>query len=167
MFFYLNIIDIQIILCNNIHYYSNMHWTECEFTWMCHRRCEFSSQVCAERKWAWPSPGGLPIATARACLACSCSSGDAWSARETSPTQHPPNDRPWAGIEGSAAAMNDKYHRAARDGHLHLLKDATRKDLNAPDEDGMTPTLWAAHHGNLDALRLLVGRGWVMLELFM
>ncbi|XP_026131834.1 Usher syndrome type-1G protein homolog [Carassius auratus] len=55
--------------------------------------------------------------------------------------------------------MNDKYHRAARDGHLHLLKDATRKDLNAPDEDGMTPTLWAAHHGNLDALRLLVARG--------
>ncbi|XP_056098280.1 pre-mRNA splicing regulator USH1G [Rhinichthys klamathensis goyatoka] len=55
--------------------------------------------------------------------------------------------------------MNDKYHRAARDGHLHLLRDATRKDLNAPDEDGMTPTLWAAHHGNLDALRLLVARG--------
>ncbi|XP_018919279.1 Usher syndrome type-1G protein [Cyprinus carpio] len=55
--------------------------------------------------------------------------------------------------------MNDKYHRAARDGHLHLLKEATRKDLNAPDEDGMTPTLWAAHHGNLDALRLLVARG--------
>uniref|UniRef100_A0A672QKN2 USH1 protein network component sans n=1 Tax=Sinocyclocheilus grahami TaxID=75366 RepID=A0A672QKN2_SINGR len=55
--------------------------------------------------------------------------------------------------------MDDKYHRAARDGHLHLLKDATRKDLNAPDEDGMTPTLWAAHHGNLDALRLLVARG--------
>ncbi|KAG1930378.1 Usher syndrome type-1G protein homolog [Pimephales promelas] len=55
--------------------------------------------------------------------------------------------------------MNDKYHRAARDGHLHLLREATRKDLNAPDEDGMTPTLWAAHHGNVDALRLLVARG--------
>ncbi|XP_051958384.1 pre-mRNA splicing regulator USH1G [Xyrauchen texanus] len=55
--------------------------------------------------------------------------------------------------------MNDKYHRAARDGYLNLLREATRKDLNAPDEDGMTPTLWAAHHGNLDALRLVVGRG--------
>ncbi|KAI7796735.1 putative Usher syndrome type-1G protein-like [Triplophysa rosa] len=55
--------------------------------------------------------------------------------------------------------MNDKYHRAARDGHLELLKEATRKDLNAPDDDGMTPTLWAAHHGNLHALRLVVGRG--------
>ncbi|KAF7698207.1 Usher syndrome type-1G protein homolog isoform X2 [Silurus meridionalis] len=55
--------------------------------------------------------------------------------------------------------MNDKYHRAARDGYLDLLKEATRKDLNAPDEDGMTPTLWAAYHGNLDALRLIVARG--------
>ena len=27
------------------------------------------------------------------------------------------------------------------------------------DEDGMTPTLWAAFEGNLEALRLLVGRG--------
>lgn len=57
--------------------------------------------------------------------------------------------------------MNDRYHRAARDGYLDVLKEATRKELNAPDEDGMTPTLWAAYHGNLEALRLIVGRGWV------
>lgn len=57
--------------------------------------------------------------------------------------------------------MNDRYHKAARDGYLDLLKEATRKDLNAPDEDGMTPTLWAAYHGNLEALRLIVSRGWV------
>ncbi|XP_061830237.1 pre-mRNA splicing regulator USH1G [Nerophis lumbriciformis] len=55
--------------------------------------------------------------------------------------------------------MNDRYHKAARDGYLNLLKEATRKDLNAPDEDGMTPTLWAAYHGNLEALRLIVARG--------
>ncbi|XP_071389902.1 pre-mRNA splicing regulator USH1G isoform X2 [Centroberyx affinis] len=55
--------------------------------------------------------------------------------------------------------MNDRYHKAARDGYLDLLREATRKDLNAPDEDGMTPTLWAAYHGNLEALRLIVGRG--------
>uniref|UniRef100_A0A096LRY8 USH1 protein network component sans n=1 Tax=Poecilia formosa TaxID=48698 RepID=A0A096LRY8_POEFO len=55
--------------------------------------------------------------------------------------------------------MNDRYHRAARDGYLDILKEATRKELNAPDEDGMTPTLWAAYHGNLEALRLIVGRG--------
>lgn len=57
--------------------------------------------------------------------------------------------------------MNDRYHKAARDGYLDLLKEATRKDLNAPDEDGMTPTLWAAYHGNLEALRMIVSRGWV------
>ncbi|XP_068610733.1 pre-mRNA splicing regulator USH1G-like [Brachionichthys hirsutus] len=55
--------------------------------------------------------------------------------------------------------MNDRYHRAARDGYLAALKEATRKELNAPDEDGMTPTLWAAYRGNLEALRLVVGRG--------
>jgi hypothetical protein len=27
------------------------------------------------------------------------------------------------------------------------------------DEDGMSPTLWASFEGNLDALRLIVGRG--------
>ncbi|KAJ3608538.1 hypothetical protein NHX12_025585 [Muraenolepis orangiensis] len=55
--------------------------------------------------------------------------------------------------------MNDRYHRAARDGYLDVLKEATRKELNAPDEDGMTPTLWASYHGNIGALRLIVGRG--------
>ncbi|KAM9411247.1 pre-mRNA splicing regulator USH1G-like [Salvelinus alpinus] len=59
----------------------------------------------------------------------------------------------------AVGTMNDKYHRAARDGYLDLLREATRKQLNAPDEDGMTPTLWAAYHGNLDALRLVVERG--------
>ncbi|XP_059180457.1 pre-mRNA splicing regulator USH1G-like [Centropristis striata] len=55
--------------------------------------------------------------------------------------------------------MTDRYHRAARDGYLDVLKEAARKELNAPDEDGMTPTLWAAYHGNLPALRLIVSRG--------
>ncbi|KAG8185022.1 hypothetical protein JTE90_017046 [Oedothorax gibbosus] len=54
----------------------------------------------------------------------------------------------------------DRFHRAARDGFLDLLRDATRKDCNSVDEDGMTPTLWAAYYGNLDALRLIVGRGF-------
>lgn len=53
----------------------------------------------------------------------------------------------------------DKFHRAARDGYLDLLREATRKDCNSPDEDGMTPTIWSAYYGHLDALRLLVGRG--------
>ncbi|XP_074475459.1 pre-mRNA splicing regulator USH1G [Sebastes fasciatus] len=55
--------------------------------------------------------------------------------------------------------MTDRYHRAARDGYLEVLKEATRKELNASDEDGMTPTLWASYHGNLETLRTITGRG--------
>ncbi|XP_071766567.2 ankyrin repeat and SAM domain-containing protein 4B [Centroberyx gerrardi] len=51
-----------------------------------------------------------------------------------------------------------RYHKAAIDGYLDLLKEATRKDLNTPDEDGMTPTLWAAFHGHVDALQLICSR---------
>ncbi|XP_043199515.1 Usher syndrome type-1G protein homolog [Amphibalanus amphitrite] len=53
----------------------------------------------------------------------------------------------------------DRFHRAARDGYLDLLHEASKRDCNSQDEDGMTPTLWAAHEGHLDALRLIVGRG--------
>ncbi|XP_078414946.1 ankyrin repeat and SAM domain-containing protein 4B [Cetorhinus maximus] len=55
--------------------------------------------------------------------------------------------------------MSDRYHKAARDGYLGPLKEATRRDLNNPDEDGMTPTLWAAYHGHLEALQLICSRG--------
>ncbi|XP_062388053.1 ankyrin repeat and SAM domain-containing protein 4B [Sardina pilchardus] len=51
-----------------------------------------------------------------------------------------------------------RYHKAAIDGYLELLKEATTQDLNTPDEDGMTPTLWAAYHGNLEALQLICSR---------
>ena len=55
--------------------------------------------------------------------------------------------------------MSSRYHRAAADGNLELLKEATRKDLNASDEDGMTPTLLAAYHGRLEALEIICRRG--------
>jgi len=45
-----------------------------------------------------------------------------------------------------------RYHRAAKDGATHILKEATKKDLNQQDGDGMTPTLWAAYYGHLKAL---------------
>ncbi|XP_028311310.1 ankyrin repeat and SAM domain-containing protein 4B [Gouania willdenowi] len=51
-----------------------------------------------------------------------------------------------------------RYHKAAVDGYLDLLKEATRKDLNTADEDGMTPTLLAAFHGHVDALQLICSR---------
>ncbi|XP_054247211.1 ankyrin repeat and SAM domain-containing protein 4B [Indicator indicator] len=55
--------------------------------------------------------------------------------------------------------MSSRYHKAAADGNLDLLKEATRKDLNTSDEDGMTPTLLAAYHGYLEALEVICGRG--------
>ena len=55
--------------------------------------------------------------------------------------------------------MTEIYHKAARDGYLDLLKEASRRDADRPDEDGRSPTLWAAYHGNVEALRLLVSRG--------
>ncbi|XP_014472615.1 PREDICTED: Usher syndrome type-1G protein homolog [Dinoponera quadriceps] len=54
---------------------------------------------------------------------------------------------------------SERFHKAARDGALDVLKEATRKDCNARDEGGMTPTLWAAFEGHIDTLRLLVARG--------
>ena len=56
--------------------------------------------------------------------------------------------------------MTEIYHKAARDGYLDILKEATRRDADRPDEDGRSPVLWAAYEGNLDALRLLVSRGY-------
>ncbi|KAJ6659682.1 hypothetical protein lerEdw1_018395 [Lerista edwardsae] len=55
--------------------------------------------------------------------------------------------------------MSTRYHQAAVDSHLELLKEATRKDLNTSDTDGMTPTLQAAYHGNLEALEIICRRG--------
>ncbi len=37
--------------------------------------------------------------------------------------------------------MSDRYHRAAQDGYLEVLREATKKDCNTRDGDGMTPTL--------------------------
>ncbi|NWX95676.1 ANS4B protein, partial [Nothoprocta ornata] len=55
--------------------------------------------------------------------------------------------------------MSTRYHKAAADGNLELLKEATKKDLNTPNEDGMTPTLLAAYHGYLEALEVTCRRG--------
>lgn len=61
--------------------------------------------------------------------------------------------------------MVDIYHRAARDGYVELLKTASKRDANRKDEDGMTPVHYAASCGNVEALRLLVGKGQVFVHL--
>lgn len=59
--------------------------------------------------------------------------------------------------------MGDRFHRAARDGStqkgLELLKEATSRDLNRPDKEGMTPTLIAAEQGHVEAFKTCVSRG--------
>jgi Usher syndrome type-1G protein len=39
------------------------------------------------------------------------------------------------------------------------LKEAVKKEINAKDADGMTPLLYAAFEGKLEAMKLLIGRG--------
>ncbi|XP_055352622.1 pre-mRNA splicing regulator USH1G-like [Paramacrobiotus metropolitanus] len=60
---------------------------------------------------------------------------------------------------GSSAKWTDRFHHAAKDGNLDILQTANNKDLNQQDEDGMTPTNYAALYGNLAALRVITGRG--------
>nr|XP_056722429.1 ankyrin repeat and SAM domain-containing protein 4B [Euleptes europaea] len=55
--------------------------------------------------------------------------------------------------------MSTRYHQAAADGNLELLKEATQKDLNTSDVDGMTPTLLASYHGRLEAMEVICRRG--------
>ncbi|KAL8573606.1 hypothetical protein ACOMHN_007159 [Nucella lapillus] len=55
--------------------------------------------------------------------------------------------------------MSQRFINAAKDGYLDMLVQATKRDLNVADEDGMTAVMWAAHNGHLDALRIIVGRG--------
>lgn len=59
----------------------------------------------------------------------------------------------------AAEKMSTRYHQAASDSYLELLKEATKRDLNLSDDDGMTPTLLAAYHGNLEALEIICSRG--------
>lgn len=59
----------------------------------------------------------------------------------------------------SSGKMSERFHKAARDGYMKTLQQATKRDCNGQDESGMTPTACAAFEGNLEALRLIVSRG--------
>lgn len=58
-----------------------------------------------------------------------------------------------------AQKVSIHYHQADSDSYLELLKDTTKKNLNLSDEGGMTPTLLATYHGNLEALEIICSRG--------
>lgn len=59
----------------------------------------------------------------------------------------------------TSSCATERFQKAARDGNLLILKEATKRDLNAADEDGMTAVHWAAYDGRLEALRIITGRG--------
>ena len=59
--------------------------------------------------------------------------------------------------------LKDIYHYAAKIANIDALRKATEKDLNKRDEDGRTPTHWAAFKGNINALILIVSKGFVLM----
>lgn len=69
----------------------------------------------------------------------------------------PPKNFPIINPHSSLSSL--PFTRAARDGLIEVLKESTASDVNEKDVNGMTPVLWAAFEGKLEALRLLVGRG--------
>lgn len=52
-------------------------------------------------------------------------------------------------------------HQAAKEGDLAQLRKATKKELNQGDDDGWTPTHWAAWNGSKEALRVILAKGYV------
>lgn len=51
-----------------------------------------------------------------------------------------------------------RYHKAAREGTVRILKEANRWEVNAQDESGLTPLLCAAGEGHVEAVRVLLKR---------
>uniref|UniRef100_A0A182SV69 ANK_REP_REGION domain-containing protein n=1 Tax=Anopheles maculatus TaxID=74869 RepID=A0A182SV69_9DIPT len=55
--------------------------------------------------------------------------------------------------------VTTRFHRAASTGNVLLLKEATRWEVNTPDENLLTPVLLAATNGQALALSVLLKRG--------
>ena len=51
------------------------------------------------------------------------------------------------------------YHFAAKVSDIETLREASEYDLNERDDDGRTPTHWAAYKGNVQALIAILSRG--------
>ncbi|XP_012271877.1 Usher syndrome type-1G protein homolog [Orussus abietinus] len=62
-------------------------------------------------------------------------------------------------VPRSLGMASDRFHKAAREDAVWILHEATKKDSNAKDELGMTPTLWAAYAGRVEALTVLIAKG--------
>lgn len=54
------------------------------------------------------------------------------------------------------------FSDAAREGNVAILKRCSKKDTNKLDADGMSPVHWAALHGKIEALKVLIAKGLVI-----
>ncbi|XP_059470535.1 pre-mRNA splicing regulator USH1G-like [Neocloeon triangulifer] len=52
-----------------------------------------------------------------------------------------------------------RFHRAARDGLLDVVREASSKEANQKDEHGLSPVMWASFAGHSHVLRVLVSKG--------
>ena len=52
-------------------------------------------------------------------------------------------------------------HQAAKEGNVSVLKKASKKDLNVPDEEGWTALHWASWNGSIAAIGTIVSKGYV------
>lgn len=50
-------------------------------------------------------------------------------------------------------------HQAAKESNLAVLKNASKKDMNVPDEEGWTALHWASWNGNTVAMEVIVSKG--------
>lgn len=50
-------------------------------------------------------------------------------------------------------------HQAAKEGNVAVLKKASKKDLNIPDEEGWTALHWASWNGSTVAIETVISRG--------
>lgn len=50
-------------------------------------------------------------------------------------------------------------HQAAKEGNVLVLKKASKKDLNVPDEEGWTALHWASWNGKVAAIDTIVSKG--------
>lgn len=51
------------------------------------------------------------------------------------------------------------FHQAAKEGNVQLLRRASKKELNKPDNTGWTPMHWAAWNGAAELLKAAIDKG--------
>ena len=64
--------------------------------------------------------------------------------------------------QGSA---DTPIHHAAKEGDIDVLKKASKKELHREDKDGWIPLHWSAWKGNVEAIKTILTKGQVNIDL--